>query len=278
MTYNIRKTNGESLFGDAGLPENEIDVSTTSIALIGKLSPDYGNYQSENFVHLMEHFANDTFPVNPLKGQIVYNTNEDSLYMCTNDVLKTWTKVGGVQITKIDNPHTGDLFYNVDTKQLFIYDENINDYVLIGPINYEHKTNYSAYLETNIDMTSASEVINIDTNNASLITAKIVANEKMDISNPEYGIRMPESAIWIYKLMVQSYVLENGAINTSIIGDPSYELIGRTSGEALNWTITPSIINNKLQFTVSGVGTTYSLITSSMDSVKWELDIEVLKA
>ena len=63
MTYNITKTNGTIV---KELGENIIDFDTISyIGLIGKLSPNYGETQSNNFIHLAENFANATAPENP---------------------------------------------------------------------------------------------------------------------------------------------------------------------------------------------------------------------
>ena len=95
--------------------------------------------------------------------------------------------------------------------------------------------------------------------------------------NPEYGVRKPESAAWIYKMLVNSYTNENANQVIEIVGNPNYELIGRTSGEALNWTVNPQIYNNYLRIRVNGVGTTSPVITSEMDSVEWEIDVEIIK-
>lgn len=281
MSYNIKKTNGEPLFGEAGLPENEVNTTKTPVALIGKLTPDYGNYQSENFVHITENFANDVFPENPLKGQLAYNTSDDCIYVCVDDVLKTWTKMLSIRFEQPTSPQTGDMYYDINEKKLYIYDATVGDYgeyVLISPSNFKNKKTDSTVLESDRDIQSSFYNIEIEPGTTNLVTLKIVASEKMDANlNPEYGIRVPECASWIYKMLVNSYKLESGASQTVIIGDPNFELIGRTSGQALNWSVEPLIFDNMLQIKVQGVGTTNPLITPEMDRVDWEIDIEIVK-
>ncbi len=281
MSYNIKKTNGEPLFGETGLPENQIDTTRTPVALIGKLTPDYGNYQSENFVHITENFANDVFPENPLKGQFAYNTTDDCVYVCVDDILKTWTKMLSIRFEQQTNPQTGDMYYDIEEKKLYIFDETVGDYgdwVLIGPDNFKNKKTDSVVLTTDRDIKSAYYNVNLNVDEASLVTLKIVAREKMNPeTNPEYGIRVPECSSWVYRMMANSYKIENNITKTEIVGDPNFELIGRTSGEALNWVINPVIFENMLQINVSGVGTTNELMTPEMDNVQWEIDIEIVK-
>ena len=55
------------------------------------------------------------------------------------------------------------------------------------------------------------------------------------------------------------------------------KLLVKTSGQALNWVIEPTIFDNRLMITVFGVGTDNPLVTPEMDWVEWELDIEIVK-
>ena len=281
MSYNIKKTNGEPLFGEMGLPENQVDINKTPLALVGKLTPDYGNYQSENFVHLLENFACDVFPTNPLKGQLAYSTKDDCLYVCVNEKLGEWTKILSIRFEQQSNPQPGDMYYDIESKKLYVYDETVGDYgdwVLIGPSNFKNKKTDATVLETDRDIKTASYSINFDAETSNLVTLKVVACEKMDKDlHPNYGARNPECASWIFKMLVQTYKLSSGAMETVIVGEPNYELIGRTSGEALNWQVKPVIYENMLQINVSGVGDDNQLITPDMDRVDWEIDIEIVK-
>jgi len=78
MPYVVRKTNGRNLLT---IIEGEVDTST-GLNLIGRSYAGYGELLADNFVHLLENFANDTPPPNPLEGQLWYDT--------TNTTLKFW--------------------------------------------------------------------------------------------------------------------------------------------------------------------------------------------
>ena len=65
---------------------------------------------------------------------------------------------------------------------------------------------------------------------------------------------------------------------SEIIGNPNFELIGRTNGNALNWTIETNIdTNNDLVFTAFGVGTENNSIMPEDDKILWEFDIDIVK-
>ena len=94
--------------------------------------------------------------------------------------------------------------------------------------NFYNKENISTILESTSDITSSNIQIDIQEESANLVTIKAVAKEKMDKgSNPEFGIRNPETASWIIRLLVESHKLSNGANEVIIVGQPNYETIGK---------------------------------------------------
>jgi hypothetical protein len=76
MAYNINKSNGDLL---SIVEDGTADINTSSIALIGKNFPGYGEYLNENLIHIVENFANDASPANQLTGQLWYQTNTSQL-------------------------------------------------------------------------------------------------------------------------------------------------------------------------------------------------------
>lgn len=270
MAYNITKTNGVKL---KELEENVIDFDTLSkIGLIGKLSPNYGETQSNNFVHLAENFANNTAPETPLLGMVYFNTNDKSLYMCTDEVQKKWTKLASIKFEPTKDPQNGDMYYDVDQHQLFVYDGTIKPYgewVLIGPDNYTNKRKYSTVLTTSSNMYESNYEVNFDSKTSNLITVKIVASEKISEKSTSYGRKVPECSAWIYKMLVNSYVTTDGDV-VKIVGSPTYEIIGQTNG-ATKWSINPTIVDNRLLISVVGK------VDDVLSSINWEIDVEVLK-
>lgn len=65
--------------------------TSTSLTLVAKGHINYGISVHTNFLHLLEHFASTTAPVNPTVGQVWFDTLTDKLYVY--DVHEHWTKV-----------------------------------------------------------------------------------------------------------------------------------------------------------------------------------------
>lgn len=70
MPYVIRKTDGSNFLI---IQDGVVDTST-GMNLVGRSFTGYGNLLAENFVRLAENFANSTAPLNPLEGQLWYDT------------------------------------------------------------------------------------------------------------------------------------------------------------------------------------------------------------
>jgi hypothetical protein len=75
MAYIIYKTNGQQLLT---LLDGTLD-SSRGVNLVGKNYVNFGTAQNENFVRLMENFANGTGPTYPLTGQLWYDTGTATL-------------------------------------------------------------------------------------------------------------------------------------------------------------------------------------------------------
>ena len=86
MTYSIRKTDG-SLVIDLGV--GVTDLSRTSIALIGKNAADYGLNQNQNFVRILENFANSVEPSYGLVGQLWFDSSAEQIKVKTESGYKS---------------------------------------------------------------------------------------------------------------------------------------------------------------------------------------------
>jgi len=82
MAYTIVKSDGTVL---TTIPDGTINTTSTSIGLPGRNYAGYGQTLDTNFVHQLENFADTTPPANPLRGQLWYNTNNSTLYVCPTD-------------------------------------------------------------------------------------------------------------------------------------------------------------------------------------------------
>src|SRR5210317_845199 len=132
MAYNIPFTD-EANKGNVTVEDNSINTET-SMKLPGRLTTDYGQSVNENFLHLLENFANASPPTNPVEGQLWYDTTQEvdqlKIYDGTNWVAAGGLKKGSFE-PEISNSVKGDLWVNTSTSQLYLYTGS--GWLLVGP-------------------------------------------------------------------------------------------------------------------------------------------------
>ena len=105
MSYIINNTRGDIV---AVVADGTVNTAATDLYLVGRALTDYGTYENENYVFLLENFANSTAPTQPVLGQLWYNsdTDEISTYSSTDTWLPLATQAY-VQLQKISPTFTG---------------------------------------------------------------------------------------------------------------------------------------------------------------------------
>jgi hypothetical protein len=73
MSYTISLSNGYPLLY-TGLKDGTVDTTTTCLSLVVKNYPGYVKLLNENFVYLLENFANQSSPTSPLPGQLWWDS------------------------------------------------------------------------------------------------------------------------------------------------------------------------------------------------------------
>ena len=126
MSYTISRYNGTQI---TVVSDGTIDA-TLDLKLIGKNYAGYGAVQNENFVYLLENFANTTQPPKPIPGQIWFDTGNSKLKFYDGTQFRT---AGGSQssATAPTGLTVGDFWYDNVNQQLYAY--NGSSYTLIGP-------------------------------------------------------------------------------------------------------------------------------------------------
>ena len=126
MSYQLNRTNGDLL---TDLVDGQIDSTSTNLVLVGRNYSGYGEYFNENFIKLLENFANTAAPSNPLTGQVWWDTNDQRLKVYDGSV---WKASGGpfVQNTQ-PQMVAGDLWIDNLKNQLYAFDGE--DLFLVGP-------------------------------------------------------------------------------------------------------------------------------------------------
>lgn len=150
MPYSVDTFSGSKTFV---IEDGTIDTSL-DIRLIGKNYAGYGEVQNENFVHLLENFANISPPPKPINGQIWFDDAGKKIKYWDSSANK-WRGTGGIEAgpTQPIGPAEGDLWWNTDLEQLFAY--NGSQWLLVGP------QGLSGFGITRIEPRSVTDTLNL---------------------------------------------------------------------------------------------------------------------
>ncbi len=144
MAITVNFTNGAN--GSLTVENNVLDTSQISLTLIGKNASNYAQAINENFLHLLENFADSDPPANlPVEGRIWFDTtNEDVPRLRVQRSDGTYPPVAGVwqqgekpgsvnSDPRFGGPMAGDLWVDTSRGQLYLNTNGGEDWVLIGP-------------------------------------------------------------------------------------------------------------------------------------------------
>lgn len=153
MAYNITKSDGTPL---ATISDGQTNSTATSLTLVGKNFAGYGTFLNENFVKLLEHFANSTEPANPKAGQLWYQTSTRIMQLYDGIA---WKSISGAQ-NVADEPTykvAGDLWFDSVNQQLKVWSGA--GWVVIGPSFTSTTGTSGAVADTVIDSSQFSHVV-----------------------------------------------------------------------------------------------------------------------
>ena len=122
MPYQISYT--DSINKGSIIVEDATLNTETSITLPGRNVTSYGQAVAENFLHLLENFANTNAPGRPVEGQLWYDSSEGVNQLKVYDGT-TWTASGGLKKSTsqpdVANSTLGDLWVNTENQQLYLF-------------------------------------------------------------------------------------------------------------------------------------------------------------
>jgi hypothetical protein len=126
MAYQVDKFNGTFL---VSVEDGTIDT-TTDLRFLGKNYAGYGEVQNENFLHLLENFANTSAPPRAVLGQIWFDSTNKKIKFYDGSRFRT---AGGSEVsaTAPSGLVAGDFWLDTSTEQLYV--SNGTSFVLVGP-------------------------------------------------------------------------------------------------------------------------------------------------
>jgi len=157
MAYNISLSNGEPL---VTIADGTVDVNYTSLNLVGKNFAGYGALMNENFVYLLENFANTAEPANPITGQLWYDLGTKVMKVRTPN--NTWKVISSATASPNPppNPVIGDQWWDTTSEQLKIWSGNPTaGWKLIGPLWTVYEGVTGAIPDTIRDTTGTDRVV-----------------------------------------------------------------------------------------------------------------------
>ena len=127
MAYTINRYNGTVL---TTVEDGTVNTAT-ELKLIGKNYAGYGEAQNENYLFLLENFANSASPTKPLSGMLWFDSGNSKLRFYDGSA---WKTTGGAEVSA-SPPATaveGDFWWDTTSNQLKAKNA-AGEWVLIGP-------------------------------------------------------------------------------------------------------------------------------------------------
>jgi hypothetical protein len=132
MSITVNKTSGVV---QATIQDGAVNEST-SLALLGKNYSGYGEKIAENFLWLLENFANNTAPAGAIQGQLWYKSSTGTLYVYDGAY---WQPLANLTVASTaptsasdSNIALGDMWWDSVNLQLKVYNGGAT-WITVGP-------------------------------------------------------------------------------------------------------------------------------------------------
>jgi hypothetical protein len=181
--YTIRFSNpaleavGKVIF----VPDGTKNTQSTSLTLVGKNYPGYGEAVETDLVHLLENFASTSPPSNPIEGQLWFDSEKKKLNV-NNGGGATWLPINGLYqqpSAPINTAQTGDIWVDTNKKQLYIY--NGTSFTLVGPTSGSGTSRTGSYPTDITDIYGQPHSVIV--NYANDVPVEIISSEEF-VPNP----------------------------------------------------------------------------------------------
>jgi microcystin-dependent protein len=239
----------------------------TSLTFPGRNVTGYGQTIAENFLALLENFAKESQPSNPVEGQLWYNTADGILQVWDST---TWKAASNIQKGGVEPPteqsKVGELWVDTTNQQLYVYSGT--RWILVGP-NFSTGLRSGPIVEAVIDSDNVSRVVLIfyveDT--PIIIFSKDSFTPKISISGfitIKSGLNITENDVGLGGFPTKIYGAATSA-EALIVADVEIPANKFLRSDIVNTTEFGINIRNNQGITL-GVDGTFSLTTSEIAS------------
>ena len=187
MAYVVKNTRGQTI---AVVDSGTTNSVATDVTLIGQNVVEYGLPQNENFVYILENFANTTPPLFPVQGQLWFDV--------TNNVIKyrnlanSWIATASepyVQAQKISPAFTGTptaptAANGISTTQI------ATTQFVANSINNINLSAYAQLSSATFTGNVSGPTANLGTSTTQLATTAFVQNTFADTANSLYATKL----------------------------------------------------------------------------------------
>jgi hypothetical protein len=163
MAYQVNKTDGTIV---ATVADGQLDQLSTDLTLIGKNYSGFGEALNENFIKLLENFANTSRPTNPIRGQVWFDVSELKLKVYNGSEFLPVSSAT-VSNTQPSTLAIGDLWFNNLDAQLYFFDGT--NPLLLGPAYSTTQGLSGLKVESILDTLNQTKVITSLYNNGILL-------------------------------------------------------------------------------------------------------------
>ena len=134
MTYQVTFTEATNPAKPSITVQDQTLNTQTSLTFVGKNYAGYAPVIANDFLHLLENFASNNPPSNPVEGQLWYdNSTGVSLLKVFDGTI--WTAAGSIKkagtVPAAANSNPGDLWVDTTTAQLYVFSGS--NWLLVGP-------------------------------------------------------------------------------------------------------------------------------------------------
>ena len=129
----------------------------TSLTFPGRNVTGYGQTIGQNFLALLENFAGPAEPVNPIEGQLWFDTNTRTLQIYDG---VSWKAASDIQKSvvapSVEQSKVGELWVDTVNQQLYVFSGT--DWILVGP-NFSTGLLSGPLVEQIIDTNNTTKVV-----------------------------------------------------------------------------------------------------------------------